>query len=137
MSCSFVQHGDGFRCELCGRIYPKRIIVNCPKQAPAKVPPREPSKARQVYTYSMAVAKWVAAGKPQRTQEEIDATLAICAGCEMFIDDGRPRCRLCGCSVNSQPNGLINKIAMATESCPATPPRWTATAPPAPTAPPE
>lgn len=77
---------------------------------------------------SKAVARWVAAGSPGRSQQEIDEVLTICRACDKFTDEGRPRCKLCGCSVNNKPDGLRNKIAMATESCPMKPPKWTAAA---------
>lgn len=84
----------------------------------------EPGTATQTWHYASAVWKWKAAGSPSRSQPEIDRILAICQDCPEFIDDARPRCRLCGCSINAAPNGLVNKIAMATESCPAKPPKW-------------
>lgn len=89
---------------------------------------KTPSLARQAWTYSKAVARWKLAGSPTRTTEEITSILAICQACPHYTQSDRPRCRLCGCSVNNQPNGLANKIAMATEGCPDDPPKWTAAA---------
>jgi len=80
-------------------------------------------------TYEQAVKTWVAAGSPTRSQEEIDAILAICNSCEHFRKGKlRNSCAVCGCSLNRFPNGLVNKIAMATECCPLAEPKWTATA---------
>lgn len=66
--------------------------------------------------YAMAVRRWVANGKPVRSQEEIDRLFEEhCSKCEMF-EDGV--CRSCGCSVSSGDFPLTNKLAMKTEVCP-------------------
>lgn len=83
-----------------------------------------PGLPKKAGAYAVAVAKWVAAGSPVRREHEIAAILEICEACEHFTNQGRPQCKLCGCSVNNKPDGLRNKIAMATESCPDKPPRW-------------
>lgn len=89
--------------------------------------PSRPSLVRKAWTYATAVAKWTAAGNPVRSQQRINEILAICQACPMFADTkGRTHCRLCGCSLSAAPDGLNNKIAMATESCPLDPPKWTA-----------
>ena len=71
-----------------------------------------------------ALAKWVAAGSPVRSQEEIDRLFAICSGCEHFKakDDNDGACNICGCAVRKY--GIRNKLLWATESCPAG--KWTA-----------
>lgn len=87
--------------------------------------PKEPRTIHQIWTFTSAVAKWKSAGSPLRSQPEIDRIFAVCQACPQFINDGsRPRCRLCGCSLNQGPNGLTNKIAMATETCPIKPSKW-------------
>jgi hypothetical protein len=53
---------------------------------------------------------------------------AICQGCEYFragATDEDGWCRLCGCRLR-RTGGLVNKIQMATEGCPAQPARWEA-----------
>jgi hypothetical protein len=75
-----------------------------------------------------AVAKWIAAGRPTRSQEQIEAILTtICDAkpvpCEHFRNGS---CDLCGCKINANPSALRNKLAMGTESCPLDLPRWTA-----------
>lgn len=87
----------------------------------------EPGMIAKAWNYSEAVARWKLAGSPTRSQQEIDAILEICRACPFYTNNGRPRCKKCGCSVNNQPNGIANKIAMATESCPLDPPKWSAT----------
>lgn len=64
-----------------------------------------------------AVVKWIAAGSPVRTQEQIDAAFDICKSCEFFKGEGDSgTCQKCGCYVNRV--GVLNKIRMATEKCP-------------------
>lgn len=76
-----------------------------------------PGPVKRAARYSKAVARWIAAGRPTRSQDEIDALLAICQGCEHFNADASA-CRRCGCNLNNQRSGLTNKLAMATEHCP-------------------
>lgn len=128
---------DGVCTQCGGAVLPASERRTCPAylsrrraafKAGAVETIREPGAMKQATTYALAVAKWELAGKPTRTQEEIDAVLAICESCPFYTNDKRPRCRRCGCSVNNRPAGLANKIAMATESCPLDPPKWAATA---------
>lgn len=81
------------------------------------------------WNYVKAIARWKAAGSPVRPQEEIDRIYAICEACPHFSNEKRPHCKLCGCSLSKLPDGLRNKVAMSTESCPDSPPRWTASMP--------
>lgn len=67
-----------------------------------------PPVGQQLKTVTLATLKWVAAGRPERTAEEIDAILAVCKTCEHFTGS---RCKLCGCWLRA-------KAKMATESCP-------------------
>lgn len=120
MLCIWKKDGAGVRCENCGEWRDKARARVCEKNE------TEPGIARKVSNYSKAVEKWIAAGSPMRTQEEIASIFSICEVCPRFTNEGRPRCKLCGCSVNKSPDGLWNKIAMATEGCPDNPPRWTA-----------
>ena len=63
--------------------------------------------------FASAMARWAMRGFKTRTQEEIDERLAICQGCEFYQNE---TCTKCGCACNE--SGWINKIALATESCP-------------------
>ena len=65
-----------------------------------------------------AVGKWMAAGQPVRNQDEIDIAFATCGTCEFYkpSSDDSGTCGKCGCYVNRR--GMLNKIRMATESCP-------------------
>lgn len=77
--------------------------------------PEGPGAARVVLNYSAAMVRWLAAGKPVRSPDEIMNLVRICQGCDFYIDNA---CRKCGCKVNASPSGLQNKAAMATEHCP-------------------
>ncbi len=62
-----------------------------------------------------ASARWSSAGWPSRSDEEVEAILAICKTCENYNNAG---CNLCGCRVNRKRAALFNKARMATERCP-------------------
>lgn len=76
--------------------------------------------------YAKAITKWVAAGKPKRSDEEVARILAICQSneCGKYAVNALigGRCTVCGCRVNSSQMALANKIRMATEECPQQ--RW-------------
>lgn len=68
--------------------------------------------------YLAAVRKWFAAGKPERTDEEIKEIYEKhCSGCRMF-DKERQVCNSCGCPASTTQPALRNKLRMATEECP-------------------
>lgn len=70
-----------------------------------------------------AIARWKTAGKPVRGQAEIQRCLTICKSCDQYdIRLGMNYCKACGCHVNGLLIGELNKIRMATESCPLK--RW-------------
>lgn len=81
-----------------------------------------------------AVERWVDAGRPSRTDEQVDAILRDhCSQCPHFADS---RCthQNCGCQIRSAagerekllswilPGAMLNKLRMGTEKCPAG--RW-------------
>lgn len=68
--------------------------------------------------YASAVKKWVAAGRPVRSDERVKEILNDhCRTCRLF-DREKQACNSCGCSVNESPFPLGNKLKMATEKCP-------------------
>lgn len=90
--------------------------------------PGRPSLLRRAATFAAAELRWIAAGRPVRSVERVAELFTVCKACEHFqlgARDGEGKCRLCGCQLR-RAGGLLNKIQMATESCPAQPPRWTA-----------
>ena len=64
--------------------------------------------------FAGAMLRWSASGLPRRTQAEIDERLAICRDCPHLVEN---HCNLCGCPC-VESNQLLNKLALATESCP-------------------
>jgi len=78
---------------------------------------RPPSVTAQLSSYAAAVSRWLGAGRPVRTDEQVAGLLAICHDnrCGKYRDG---QCIACGCRVNSSGWALANKLRMATESCP-------------------
>jgi hypothetical protein len=72
----------------------------------------------KLFGYASAVKKWIAAGRPTRTEDEVKAIFEDhCSKCEMY-DKEKHACKSCGCSLATTGNPLINKLAMGTEKCP-------------------
>lgn len=68
--------------------------------------------------YTRALARWIKAGRPLRSPEEIrEIFTAHCQACESWNADGSS-CQCCGCRVNTSTVAALNKIAMKTENCP-------------------
>ena len=68
------------------------------------------------YRYTRALSRWIKAGRPVRSKEEIRRIFETC--CNPCEDYAEGTCRHCGCRVNLAAAGALNKIAMATEECP-------------------
>lgn len=72
--------------------------------------------------------KWVLAGRPIRSEDEMQKIHEICRHCEHF-EEGHgwlpkyDRCGICGCNLHPTQTAM-NKIAMATTKCPLESPRW-------------
>lgn len=70
------------------------------------------------YRYARSLSRWIKAGRPVRSEDEILGIFTTyCQECE-FMDHDYSRCKVCGCHVGTIPSPLLNKIAMATENCP-------------------
>jgi hypothetical protein len=70
------------------------------------------------YRYTRALSRWIKAGRPVRSEEEIKQIFEThCAPCEAY-DKRSSACRHCGCRVNFSTTAPLNKIAMRTEECP-------------------
>ena len=96
-----------------------------PEAAPLRGAPSLRAKAQNL---GVGMASWLAAGRPKRSSERIAEIFdSLCRPCPHFAasSDAQGSCKLCGCALRRQ-GGLLNKISMATESCPARPPRWIA-----------
>ena len=110
--------GDDGKCKMCGWTFPRPgVRRNCRVLGPTTV-------GETIARYAKAMARWIAAGRPTRTQEQIDAILTThCGPCEHFTNGA---CGKCGCKVNRNPEAWRNKLAMGTEACPLDPPKWEA-----------
>jgi hypothetical protein len=86
------------------------------------LPSDYPPLSMQLWTYKEALIRWNKAGRPTRTQEEVEAIHNTHCNppdgrCEWY-DPKQKRCRGCGCKVTVSSIALVNKIKMATEHCP-------------------
>ena len=80
--------------------------------------PDFPGAAQLVANYWKAVTRWIAAGRPTRSAEDVKTIHAdFCADCNWYDKESR-RCKGCGCSVKPKGIAILNKIEMATEHCP-------------------
>ncbi len=70
----------------------------------------------RTFSYLEAVAEWIAAGRPVRSDEEVAAIhRVLCKPCYLCY---RNTCRECGCKVRPEGLAVFNKIKMATQHCP-------------------
>lgn len=85
--------------------------MSAEKQEPST---SEPGWWRSGLNFTAAVARYIAAGCPNVPESVYNERLRICAQCPLCRNS---KCLICGCD-------LLAKAAMATEKCPASPPRW-------------
>ena len=114
-SCEFRLVHDGKRkCGVTGLEVSPEQCNRCAKDSKM-----ETAKLTQkAVNYLTAVRKWIAAGRPVRTEEEIKEIYEKhCSRCSMY-DKERQVCNSCGCPANNSQPALRNKLAMATEECP-------------------
>lgn len=95
-----------------------------PQQIPAEpprtpLPPDLPPLIVEGFNLAGSLFRWVAAGFPVSTKEEIKRRGAICRACPNFVNE---RCRLCGCC--SSDEVFYSKLVLGSEVCPDNPPRW-------------
>ncbi len=111
-------------CGRCGfrtaptRFPPERVRRRCSE--PTASQDRMPSLFDRVRSYQEARVRWIAAGQPVRTPEEMVRLHAICGTCDQFSGAS---CKLCGCAIHPSRTWL-NKLFWATEHCPLRQPRW-------------
>ena len=89
------------------------------KRGPTKhLREKTPSIPRRIISYAEAVVEWTAAGRPERSEEEVKQIFQqFCEPCKSFAPD-RNVCQQCGCRVASDGFAIVNKIKMATQHCP-------------------
>ncbi len=82
-------------------------------------PPAEtPGFVRRTLSYAEALIAWAAAGRPERSDKEVERIFyQHCKPCNWF-DPEKQICRGCGCRVAENGVAVLNKIKMATEHCP-------------------
>jgi len=79
---------------------------------------KPPGYFDMAFRYTRALSRWIKAGRPVRSEEEITRIFeTFCEPCEAR-DAESSSCRYCGCRVNLTQSAMMNKIAMATEECP-------------------
>ena len=78
----------------------------------------------KVFKYGRAMVRWIARGRPVRSDARVQEIFdTFCRPCRHF-DAEKQTCQLCGCRVRRDGPAAANKLRMATERCPADPPRW-------------
>jgi hypothetical protein len=120
---NFTKEVSDEHCAKCPRhIEAERLAVKLAavKCAEGRVP-KTPGVLRRALTYAEAVTGWVAAGRPERTDEEtVTIFHKYCSSsppCSWF-DSVKQVCKGCGCNVNASGPAVLNKIKMATQHCP-------------------
>lgn len=138
--CPFFVNADGFyECPQCGYIYKPRQMCRKPPRRNCPNSPDITEAAEKlgitgddIKHWAQALARWMRAGFPRRSQSEVDRCLRICVNCptDNYVPDNPKctgeacrmktggRCKLCGCRVSKSRVAVINKIRMATEGCP-------------------
>jgi uncharacterized paraquat-inducible protein A len=72
--------------------------------------PALPPLATQAANFAGAVVRDLKAGRPRRTEAEVEELMAICEACEFMRQSDR-RCSKCGCRLKA-------KIPWGMEHCP-------------------
>lgn len=140
LNCSFIKNSKGFwQCSNpeCGWIY-RRKSEKPPRRNCLKAPDITEAAEKLSITgadikhLAQALARWMVAGCPTRSNTEVERCLRICVNCptDNYVPDNPKctgeacrmktggRCKLCGCGVSKSRIAVINKIRMATEDCP-------------------
>lgn len=104
IDCSACQNCKGELAQLDGTFNPEA--------------PQTPALTAQAKNYWKAVKKWISAGRPVRSDEDVKKIHAnYCLQCDWY-DKQVQRCKGCGCKVRPSGAALLNKVRMATEHCP-------------------
>lgn len=114
--CPFRYEGDsGLKCSITGLYVTTDICDRCE----AETGEHEATFGEKVKNYFGAVRRWVASGRPTRSDKEIEILFQEhCGnGCKRY-DKEKHACKNCGCAVSDSATPLKNKLAMASEHCP-------------------
>lgn len=91
------------------------IVEETPDGSP---PPNYPALSTQMWLYKEALLRWNRAGRPVRSDEEVNSILTNhCQTCDWY-DASAQRCKGCGCKVTDSGYAVFNKLKMLTEKCP-------------------
>ena len=105
-------------CSLCKNGQPARNTAADKPTSETDGVPAKPSLAKRILTYTQAVAEWIAAGRPERSDEEVQHIYKEhCEPCSWRKRRSNV-CRGCGCRVAAYGMAVTNKIKMATQHCP-------------------
>jgi len=107
-------------CRRCLGLVPEEAPTDDapPEPSPPSEPPEPPGLVRRAISYAEALARWTAAGRPERPDKEVERIFyQHCKTCKWY-DPQRQICRGCGCRVAENGYAVLNKIKMATENCP-------------------
>jgi hypothetical protein len=111
--CQFRSHYGGTMCQASGLPTNPDACNKC-----VKITTDTLTFTDKVKNYASAVQKWVANGRPTRTEEEVKEIFENhCSKCNLY-DREKESCNSCGCAVNTKDFPLVNKIKMKTEVCP-------------------
>ncbi len=73
--------------------------------------------AEDAKNWAAALWKWNKAGRPVRTDEEVQYIVWICEICDDYKLDEK-RCRICRCGISTDGMAIFNKARLATEHSP-------------------
>ena len=74
-------------------------------------------KPEHVARWAAALARWIKAGRPLRTDEEVAEIVVVCKECDKYKADSG-RCSLCGCKILTPGMAILSKAKLGTERCP-------------------
>lgn len=92
-------------------ISPEELAKLRDKYRPKPQAPPRPSLPVMAANYAAAQARDFIAGKPRRTEEELEHILEVCRSCTDHFRPSDQTCSLCGCPI-------ADKSPLAREHCP-------------------
>lgn len=115
MNCNYVETEGKFKCTMCGDEREYFVYRRCDKTPSEDLV--KPQIVDRIRNYAVAVKRWQDHGRPVRSDEQVAGILDLCTKCE-YYDGEICLHHKCGCKVNDSKWAIVNKIRMATESCP-------------------
>lgn len=114
-SCPYrYRQGEQPMCQITGLGVTPEICNRCDEETRE----HEASMSDKFVSYFGAVRRWIASGRPTRSEAEIKELFEThCKQCDRY-DAEKHGCKVCGCAVSTETTPLGNKLAMATERCP-------------------